>query len=191
MPRSSRHHKKNKPVKPANPADAARKTNAGSESFRAKRARAAQPRSRKNRSNRTGWAVALIIVGVLVAGLLAISLISENLPWQMSDEISPAQANKQLSSGALIVDVRNHDEFVAGHINQSLLMPLEELPTLMQTLPHDRLIITVCSTGVRSTQARNMLKAAGFTQVVSMKNGIEAWIAAGLPIAYGEPVRNN
>jgi rhodanese-related sulfurtransferase len=191
MPHSSRRPQKSNPTKQTDPAATAQKSKFSAESSRARRAKSAQQKIRKNKSTRTGWAVALVLVGVFAAGLLIVHVISDNMPWQLSDEISPAQAKRQLGSGALIVDVRTHDEYVGGHIEQSLLMPLEELTTLMQALPHDRLIITVCRTGVRSVQARNILKQAGFTQVTTMKGGMEAWIAAGLPVVTGEPIRNN
>jgi rhodanese-related sulfurtransferase len=148
-------------------------------------------RSRTSKSIRTVWMVALILIAIIGIGFLIVQIAGELAPWQLSDEISPDQARKQIGSGAIILDVRTYEEYVGGHIEKSLFMPLEDLTSLMAALPKDRLIIAVCRSGVRSIQARYILQDAGFTQVTSLTGGMEAWIAAGFPLVYGEPVRNN
>lgn len=147
--------------------------------------------SRTAKSIRTVWMAAILLVAVFGIGFLIVQIVGELAPWQLADEISPAEARKQIGSGAVILDVRTREEFVGGHIEKSLFMPLEELTSLMGALPRDRLIITVCRSGVRSIQARYVLKDAGFTRVTSLTGGMEAWIAQGYPVVYGEPVRNN
>jgi rhodanese-related sulfurtransferase len=147
--------------------------------------------SRTSKSIRTVWMAALILAGIVAIGFLIVQIAGEFAPWQLADEISPDQARKQIGSGAIVLDVRTYEEFVGGHIEKSLFMPLEELTSLMEALPRDRLIITVCRTGLRSIQARYILQEAGFSQVTSLKGGMEAWIAAGFTVVYGEPVRNN
>ena len=147
--------------------------------------------SRTGKSIRTVWLVALILVGVFGIGFLIVQIVGEVAPWKLADEISPDQARKQLGSGAIVVDVRTYDEFIGGHIEKSLFMPLEQLNSLMAALPRDRLLITVCRTGLRSIQARYILQEAGFTRVTSLKGGMEAWIAKAYPLVYGEPIRNN
>ena len=147
--------------------------------------------SRASKSVRTVYLVGLILVAIFAIGFLIVQIAGELAPWQLSGEISLNDTRKQLADGAVILDVRTREEFVAGHIEKSLFMPLEELTSLMSALPRDRLIITVCRTGLRSIQARYILEEAGYTQVTTMKGGMEAWIAAGFPVVYGEPVRNN
>ncbi len=147
--------------------------------------------SRSSKSIRTIWMVAVLLIAVFGIGFLIVQIAGQLAPWQLADEISPDQARRQLSSGAIILDVRTREEFVGGHIEGSLLMPLEELTTLMDALPRDKLIIAVCRSGVRSNQARVILRNAGFKQVTSMTGGMEAWIAKGFPVVYGESVRIN
>jgi len=147
--------------------------------------------SRSGKSIRTVWMVALLLVAIFGIGFLVVQIAGELAPWQLADEISPNDARKQLTGGAIVLDVRTYEEFIGGHIEKSLFMPLEELTSLMSALPRDRLIITVCRTGLRSIQARYILQEAGYDQVTSLKGGMEAWIAAGFPVVYGEPVRNN
>ena len=147
--------------------------------------------SRTSKSIRTVWMVAVLLIAVFGIGFLVIQIAGQLMPWQLADEISPEQARQQQSLGAIVLDVRTREEFVAGHIEGSLFMPLEDLITLKDALPRDKLIITVCRSGVRSIQARYILRDAGFKQVTSMTGGMEAWIGLGFPVVYGEPVRIN
>jgi rhodanese-related sulfurtransferase len=149
-------------------------------------------RSRGSGGNvRQAAVLVLLVVAVIAIGALIIQAVGDATPWQYAEEISPQDARDQIQSGAIVVDVRPYEEFVAGHISNVLFMPLEELPDLMEALPKDRLIITVCRTGLRSIQARYILQDAGFSQVTSLRGGMEAWLAAGFPVEYGEPLRNN
>ncbi|MBN2084962.1 MAG: rhodanese-like domain-containing protein [Anaerolineales bacterium] len=147
--------------------------------------------SRAGKSIRMVYLVGLILVAIFAIGFLIVQIAGELAPWRLAGDISPNDARKQIAEGAVVLDVRIREEFVAGHIEKSLFMPLEELTSLMSALPRDRLIITVCRTGLRSIQARYILEEAGFSQVTSLKGGMEAWIAAGFPVVYGEPARNN
>jgi rhodanese-related sulfurtransferase len=191
MSRRSKVIKKPVPSSEAVPPSQPNKAKTAARPTRANRSKESFITGRKNKSVRTVSLVALLLVAVLAFGFLVVSVVGQNLPWQYSEDISPAQAKKQLGSGAIVLDVRTYEEFIGGHIEKSLWMPLEQLTSLMQALPHDRLIITVCRSGVRSIQARNILLNAGWTQVTSMTGGIQAWIAAGYPTITGEPIRNN
>lgn len=131
----------------------------------------------------------MMVIAVVAIGILIARVVSDAMPWQYAGEIEPLDAQEMMLRGAVVVDVRTYDEYINGHIEGSLLMPLEELPTLMQALPKDQLIITVCRTGVRSIQARYILQEAGFPQVTSLKGGMQAWIAQKLPVVYGDSVR--
>ena len=152
--------------------------------FRPKRA------ARPKKSNRPFWVVLFLVVAVVAIGLLIVQAANDASPWQYSEEISPIDAQAMIHRGAIVVDVRSYEEYISGHIEKSLWMPLEELTSLMQALPRDKLIITVCRSGVRSIQARYILQEDGIEQVTSLKGGMEAWLAADLPVVYGEPVRN-
>jgi rhodanese-related sulfurtransferase len=159
---------------------------------RANKTRKNQPAYRSpspNRPARLVIVIGLILVAVLALGYLGMRAFGEYMPWQYAAVISPEDARKQLDAGAIVLDVRTYDEFVSGHIEKSLWMPLEQLKSLMDALPRDRLIIVVCRTGVRSAQAREILLDAGYSKITSLAGGIEAWVAAGFPTILGEPVR--
>lgn len=158
-------------------------------SLRAKKSgRKARPSSRRRhirRNTRPFFILVLIIVSVVVVGALIAQLTGGAFYVQ---EIDPQDVPAMVSNGAIVVDVRSHDEYVAGHIENSLWIPLEELELRMLELPADRTIITVCRTGARSAQAFHILQEAGFPDIASLRGGMEAWVAAGYSLQTGEPV---
>jgi rhodanese-related sulfurtransferase len=151
----------------------------------------AAARAKRSKSIRSAGVVALALVGIIVLGIAVTQVAQatgETPPWTLSDKISVAQARQQISSGAIVVDVRSLEEYVAGHIDQSLSLPLDQFSAHLNALPHDRLLIMVCQTGARSVQAYHILQDAGFTQITVLSGGIEAWKAANYPVVTGEPV---
>jgi rhodanese-related sulfurtransferase len=94
-------------------------------------------------------------------------------------QVDPAEAARLIDEGAFLVDVREPDEFAAGHAPGAVNMPLEQLDP--DAVPRDRLIITTCRTGRRGAKAAARLLAAGF-DVRNLAGGMTAWAAAGLPV---------
>lgn len=92
-------------------------------------------------------------------------------------EISPAEAAQLLrQKGARLVDVRELWEFAATRIEDSLHMPMGEVPSRASTEldPGERLIV-VCHLGVRSLHIATWLRRQGFEKAQSLRGGIEAW----------------
>jgi rhodanese-related sulfurtransferase len=75
----------------------------------------------------------------------------------------------------LIVDVRERWEFAHCSIDESLSVPLQELPGAVKDLPRDRDIVVVCHHGVRSEHAAAWLARAGFERVHNLAGGVAAW----------------
>lgn len=106
--------------------------------------------------------------------------------------IAPREAAALLHAGeALLIDVREPDEFRAGHIPQALSMPLGQLDRLLDEadLPASRTLIFQCLKGGRGGQACIMADRAGHGAGRSVRNlagGIEAWDAAGLPVVHAQ-----
>jgi rhodanese-related sulfurtransferase len=100
--------------------------------------------------------------------------------------LDPGQAQARLSSqpGPFLLDVRQPDEYRAGHIAGARLIPLHELARRMGELPQDREIICVCQSGNRSHSATSRLKSAGYN-AVNLQGGMNAWARHGLPIKKG------
>ncbi|MDL2335663.1 MAG: rhodanese-like domain-containing protein [Chloroflexota bacterium] len=90
------------------------------------------------------------------------------------------------TDGAFMLDVREPDEWAAGHISGATLIPLSQLPGRLAEVPRDRMIVTVCRSGHRAAEARDILLGTGFQGVSSMTGGMNEWIAAGFPVAVGQ-----
>lgn len=84
---------------------------------------------------------------------------------------------------ALVLDVRESDEFNGGHILQAKHIPLGSLKERVTELESHRTrpIITICRSGQRSSAACAVLVKQGFTQAHSLSGGMMAWQKAGLP----------
>lgn len=83
---------------------------------------------------------------------------------------------------AYVLDVREPWEFSQGHIKGAHLLPLGELSARLQDVPQDRPVYVVCRSGNRSSQASAQLVQAGYTEVINVAGGMNAWEQAGLPL---------
>ena len=96
-------------------------------------------------------------------------------------------AKARIEAGAaLLVDVREREEWQAGHVAGATHMPLGTLPGAASTLPKDREIFVICRTGNRSAKAQEKLAQAGFTHVTNVTGGMIAWAEHRLPIVTGQ-----
>ena len=90
-------------------------------------------------------------------------------------------------TGALVIDVREPNEYVQARVEGAILMPLGQIPNHHAELPRDRKLMLMCRTGVRSENATKWLLARGYDNVLNVGGGIVAWHRAGLPIKSGMP----
>ena len=97
-------------------------------------------------------------------------------------EVDPLRARRLIDLGALALDVREPDEYAAGHVSGSRLIPLGVLARHLAELPRDRDIVVVCRSGRRSGEAVQQMQRVGFDKAVNLAGGMIAWRAAGLPI---------
>ncbi|WP_346764620.1 rhodanese-like domain-containing protein [Rhodococcus sp. HNM0569] len=79
-----------------------------------------------------------------------------------------------------VVDVRESDEFTAGHVPGAQHLPLAELPGALERIVGPDPVYLICASGNRSLKAARLLADAGRT-AVSVSGGTRAWIRAGLP----------
>lgn len=82
---------------------------------------------------------------------------------------------------AVLLDVREPQEWRAGHAPQADHIPLAQLEGRLAELPRDRQIITVCRSGRRSALAAQQLTSRGY-QAINLTGGMAAWADAGLPV---------
>ena len=94
--------------------------------------------------------------------------------------MQPAEVHAALESYHLL-DVREQDEWEAGHIEGAQHIPLGELGLRVAELPRDRTIVCVCKMGGRSARAQQSLLRLGFN-AENLEGGVTAWTEAGLAL---------
>ena len=107
---------------------------------------------------------------------------------EMSDapvpEIDVDELSRRRTAGAYVLDVRQQDEYDAGHVPGAVLLPLDQLEARRSEVPSDRPVLVICKSGARSADAVRILTAAG-GDATNVAGGTLAWIAAGEPVAEG------
>ena len=105
-------------------------------------------------------------------------------------DVDPAEADRLVLAGAVMVDVREDDEWEAGHAPVAVHVPVGQVVDRMDELPTDRTIVCMCRMGGRSGSVAAHLAGAGY-DVRNIAGGMQAWAALGLPVvdASGAPGR--
>ena len=80
----------------------------------------------------------------------------------LGHKVDYAQLVKQ---GAMIIDVRTKAEYQQGHIKGSVNIPLNNLSNHYAKIKKDNVIITCCASGIRSAQAKTILRSNGYSNV--------------------------
>ncbi|WP_037574250.1 rhodanese-like domain-containing protein [Phaeacidiphilus oryzae] len=86
---------------------------------------------------------------------------------------------------AALLDVREQDEWDAGHVEGALHIPIGEVVERMGELPEDGRLYVLCRVGGRSAQVVQYLVAQG-RDAVNVDGGMYAWEAAGRPMASSD-----
>lgn len=103
--------------------------------------------------------------------------------FQGVPEIGPQEATESMAAGAVMVDIREADEWEEVRIPDARFQPLSEINDWYENLPRDRTVILQCRSGNRSAMATAaLIRQAGMNNVVNLAGGIIAWHQAGLPI---------
>jgi len=132
--------------------------------------------------------VKFIIDNLPLFGILLLS--GGALAWphlqRRGSKVSLLQATQMINQGkTLVLDVREANEFAAGHLPDARNIPLKDLPQRIGELDKakGKNVIVVCQSGIRSPKAAGLLNRAGFDTVFSLNGGLAAWQAQGMPIA--------
>ncbi len=117
-----------------------------------------------------------------VAVVLGLALVVPQL--QASQGVDVKAAKSMSDQGALLLDVREPDEYAAVHAVNAKLIPLGEVGARLKEIEayKDKPVAVICRSGRRSAQAVSLLKESGFTQVVNVEGGTTAWVQAGLDV---------
>ena len=84
--------------------------------------------------------------------------------------------------GVFLLDVREDDEWTAGHAPGAVHVPMMEIPARSDEVPDDRDVVVVCRVGQRSAQVVAYLRQQGWDRVVNLDGGMAGWDAAGRPM---------
>jgi adenylyltransferase/sulfurtransferase len=100
-------------------------------------------------------------------------------PPVANGEISAADAAAAAGRdpSTVLVDVREPFEWVIVHVDGARHLPLRDLPARLRELDGHADVLVYCHHGTRSRQAVELLRAAGFSKVRSVRGGIDAWAA--------------
>ena len=85
----------------------------------------------------------------------------------------------QVDPGAYLLDVREPDEWTAGHAPGAHHLPMMEIPARMAEVPTDVEVVVVCRSGGRSGQVVAYLMGNGWDNVRNLDGGMQSWSAAG------------
>lgn len=96
-------------------------------------------------------------------------------------DVDPLAADELVLHGALLLDVREPDEYTAGHAPSARLIPIGELESRTAELDDDVDIVCVCRSGARSATAAALLRVRGL-RARNLLGGMQAWAAEGLPV---------
>jgi rhodanese-related sulfurtransferase len=99
-------------------------------------------------------------------------------------EIDVEELVRRREAGALLIDVRQPDEYEDGHVPGALLVPLGDLARRIDEVPSDREVLVICRSGGRSLKAAEIMAAAG-RRPVNVAGGTLAWVEAGRAVARG------
>ena len=108
---------------------------------------------------------------------------------QKTDDVGPLEVTDLQARGAALLDVREDDEWSAGHAPDAIHVPLARVDEADSRFAGQQ-VLTVCRSGARSGRAAKTLAAAG-VDVHNVAGGMSAWAAAGLPVVRdnGSPGR--
>lgn len=99
-------------------------------------------------------------------------------PDALPRSVPVARAVELLDAGAVLVDVRERDEWRAGHARRARHIPLGRLDAEARRLPKGAPVVVMCASGMRSRGGAARLRAAGY-RATSLSGGLAAWRAAG------------
>lgn len=88
------------------------------------------------------------------------------------------------AAGSLVVDVREPDEYVAGHVPGAMLVPLGQVAARASDLRRGGPVLVICASGNRSLTAAGTLRRLGI-EAYSVDGGTKAWIDSGRPTVTG------
>lgn len=106
-------------------------------------------------------------------------------PYTPAPQFKAADVQRRLAAGEIaVLDVREPDEWEAGHIAGAHWVPLGDLEDRVEELDQAQEWVCVCHLGGRSDRAADLLRESGF-RAGNLTGGMAAWERQGLPVEMG------
>jgi len=126
----------------------------------------------------------VLLIGLAIGSGLALLLPMLSRSAAGISVLSVTEAVMLMSrKSALVLDVREPDEFAQGHLQGARNVPLSQLSARLKELEkfRDKPVLVVCERGRRANTAAKLLKAQSFATLNILKGGMQAWIDAKMP----------
>ncbi len=125
----------------------------------------------------------VMVAGVLIAWV-AVLVYEIRLKTEGAANVSVADAVRLINRGAVIIDVRQPEEFSAGHIVNAKNIELDALEDKEKALSKykKKVLLTVCNNGSSSGRAATLLRKLGYEQSFSIRGGLTGWRNDNMPV---------
>jgi hydroxyacylglutathione hydrolase len=116
-----------------------------------------------------------------------------DLTWAMPLQGGPVaqvtveELAERLHGGGYLMDVREPEEYLSGHVPGAVNLPQAELASRLDTIPREGPIYVICQGGFRSRRVTQFLKQLGWDRVTNVAGGTAAWTEAGKPLTVTDP----
>ncbi|MBB6453156.1 rhodanese-related sulfurtransferase [Salirhabdus euzebyi] len=115
----------------------------------------------------------LVLFGVLFIGW---SLFQEKeIQSITTEELEERLENRKSSDHTMYIDVREQEEYFAGHIEGMVNIPLSTLKTNTPSIADNIEIVIICRSGSRSMEAAEIFKERGYEKIVNVEGGMLSW----------------
>jgi rhodanese-related sulfurtransferase len=103
----------------------------------------------------------------------------------------PSVTASQVEPDVYLLDVREPEEWTAGHAPDAHHIPMAEVPARLADVPTDTEVVVVCRSGGRSGQVVSYLIGNGWENVRNLDGGMQSWAATGREVISenGQPAR--
>lgn len=96
-------------------------------------------------------------------------------------DVDVDEGKRLVDDGACLLDVREPDEWLAGHAETALWIPMGQIGARQAELPDDRRVVVICRVGGRSARVATALLGAGY-DAVNLAGGMQAWETSGFEV---------
>ncbi len=100
------------------------------------------------------------------------------MPSPSFQDLTPTELKNYLESASprpVLLDVREPWEYQLVRLEDSVLLPMRQLPAVLDEFSPEQELVLICHHGIRSMQACRYLLSQGYTHIINLKGGIDRW----------------